>query len=496
VVTAGNDGALADLLIDFSGRSVLVLGDVMLDSWVYGQVERISPEAPIPVLRIERRLKTLGGAGNVAQNVAALGGRAILVGVIGDDEAGRDLQTLSLTSGRIDEHLIVAPLRPTTVKTRYVANGQQLLRVDDEITPPLDAATDEKLLQVFRAALPDAEIVVLSNYAKGVFSDVVLRGAIEAARAAGLAIIVDPKSSDFARYQGVTVLKPNRLEASKATGIDGADDATTEAAGRRALELTAAEAILITRGDRGLSVISRSNPALHLPTHARAVFDVSGAGDTVLATFAVALAGGADLADAARLSNVAAGIVVGKPGTATVSRDELAEALHVDDLLATDRKVMALDGAVAQIAEWRARGLKIGFTNGCFDLIHPGHVALLARARMACDRLVIGLNTDASIHGLKGPERPIQNEGARATVMASIGAVDLVVPFAEETPIKLIEAIRPDVLIKGADYTVDQVVGAAFVQSYGGRVFLAPLEQGQSTTRTIAKIRAAGGSLS
>jgi D-beta-D-heptose 7-phosphate kinase/D-beta-D-heptose 1-phosphate adenosyltransferase len=491
-MTVGRDGALADLMIDFSGLSVLVLGDLMLDCWVYGQVERISPEAPIPVLRIEpeRERWTLGGASNVAENVAALGAQTSLIGVTGRDAAAAQMARLT---GRIDTCLIAAPDRPTTVKTRYIANGQQLLRADQESAAPLDEDIAAAVLDAYRARLERADIVILSDYAKGVLCDTVLAGAIAAAKARGIPIIADPKRLDFARYHGVTVLKPNRLEAGRATGIDCVDDGSTEAAGRQALASSAAEAILVTRGEHGLSVIPANGPALHLPTRARRVFDVSGAGDTVIAVFAVALAGGAGLADAARLANIAAGIVVAKPGTATVSRDELAEALHVDDLLATDRKIMVLDQAQARLAEWRARGLKVGFTNGCFDLIHPGHVALLSRARATCDRLVVGLNTDASIQRLKGPERPIQSEGARATVMASIGAVDLVIPFAEDTPIRLIEAIRPEVLIKGADYTIDQVVGAGFVQSYGGRVALVPLEQGQSTTRTIARIRAANG---
>jgi|HubBroStandDraft_1064217.scaffolds.fasta_scaffold00141_13 D-beta-D-heptose 7-phosphate kinase/D-beta-D-heptose 1-phosphate adenosyltransferase len=491
-MTAGRDGALADLLIDFSGLTVLVLGDLMLDCWVYGQVERISPEAPIPVLRIEpeRQRWTPGGASNVAENVRALGARTILIGVVGTDAAGAEMARL--TDG-IDACLIAAAGRPTTVKTRYLANGQQLLRADQESAAPLDDATAAAVLGTFGAQLARADIVILSDYAKGVLCDAVLEGAIAAAKSAGVPIVADPKRLDFARYRGITILKPNRLEASRATGIDCIDDLSTEAAGRRALAATAAEAIVVTRGEHGLSVIPAGAPALHLPAQARRVFDVSGAGDTTIAVFAVALAGGAGLADAAKLANLAAGIVVAKPGTATVTRGELAEALHVDDLLATDAKVMVLDQALARLAEWRRRGSRIGFTNGCFDIIHPGHVALLTSARALCDRLVVGLNTDASIRRLKGPGRPMTAEGARATVMASIGFVDLVVPFAEDTPIRLIEAIRPDVLIKGADYTVDQVVGADFVQSYGGSVALVPLVQGQSTTRTIARIRAASG---
>jgi D-beta-D-heptose 7-phosphate kinase/D-beta-D-heptose 1-phosphate adenosyltransferase len=491
-MTTARDGALVDLMIDFSGCTVLVLGDLMLDHWVYGQVERVSAEAPIPVLRIEpdRQRWTPGGACNVAENVAALGARAILIGVVGTDGAAAQMRALTAS---FDACLVAAPERPTTVKTRYIAQGQQLLRADQESTAALDPATADAVLDAYRDRLAQADVVVLSDYAKGVLCDAVLSGAIEAARASGVPVVVDPKRQDFSAYRGATVLKPNRLEIRRATGIDCADDAAAEIAGRQVLAAVEARAVLLTRGEHGLSVIPADGPALHLPTRARRVFDVSGAGDTTIAAFAVMLAGGADIADAARLANTAAGLVVGKPGTASVSRDELAQALHDDDILATDRKIAALDPALARIAGWRAAGFRIGFTNGCFDLIHPGHVALLSQARALCDRLVIGLNTDSSIKRLKGPERPIQSEGARATVMASIGAVDLVVPFAEDTPIRLIEAIHPEVLIKGADYTVEQVVGAELVQSYGGRVALVPLAQGQSTTRTIARIRAVEG---
>jgi D-beta-D-heptose 7-phosphate kinase / D-beta-D-heptose 1-phosphate adenosyltransferase len=484
---------LPDAPLDFSAVSVLVLGDLMLDCWVHGQVERISPEAPIPVLRIDdaKQRWTLGAAANVALNVAALGARAILVGATGEDAAAEQMAVLAASTPHLETALVADPTRPTTVKTRYIANGQQLLRADQESTAPLGEAATAQLLDAFRARLQEADVVVFSDYAKGVLSDAVLKGAIAAARDARVPVVVDPKRADFAWYHGVSVLKPNRLEIRRATGIDCRDDASTEAAGRAALAQAEAQAILVTRGEHGMSVIPADGATLHLPTQARRVFDVSGAGDTVAAVFAVALARGQSLAEAAKLANLAAGIVVAKPGTATVSRAELAEALHVGKLLAADRKIVDLAQAQTRIAQWRAQGLKLGFTNGCFDIYHPGHVALLEFARTTCDRLVVGLNTDGSIARLKGPERPMQKEAARATVMASIGAVDLVVLFAEDTPMRLIEALRPDVLIKGADYTVEQVVGAALVQSYGGRVALVPLEPGHSTTGTIARIRAA-----
>ena len=479
----------------FARCTVLVLGDVMLDAYVYGHVERVSPEAPIPVLRIDNRREMLGGAGNVARNVAALGARVILVGVAGEDEAGRSIATqlAEADGGRISGRLVIDQGRPTTRKTRFVSGTQQLLRVDEEIARPIGGATAEAVLARFKEALAESDIVILSDYSKGVLSEAVLAAAIAAAHAAGKRVVADPKSRDFSRYRHVDVLKPNRLEITQATGIDCRDDATTEQAGRAALATAEAGAVIVTRGAHGVSIIPKDGPALHLPTLARAVFDVSGAGDTLVSCLAVALAAGADLAEATELANAAAGIVVGKAGTECVSPTELAQGLHLGALIETDRKVATLTGALDQVARWRAAGLRVGFTNGCFDLIHPGHVRLLGQARAACDRLIVGLNADASVKRLKGPERPVQNEVARATVMASIGAVDLVILFGEDTPLALIEALRPDVLIKGADYRIDQVVGADVVQSYGGKVVLADLEAGQSTTGTIGRIREING---
>lgn len=489
-----SDGAAA-----FRGRRVVVLGDVMLDTWIDGHIERISPEAPIPVLRIDRRREMLGGAGNVARNIAALGGTAILVGVVGKDEPGRRLACLLGESeawpGHIDGRLVAAPTAPTTHKTRYVAAGQQVLRVDEEVAAPIAGAISEGIIAAVETALAEADALILSDYAKGALTDPVIDRAIAAARARGKPIVVDPKGRDFARYRGASVLTPNRLEAAAATGIECIDDAASERAGRQILAAAAADAVLVTRGPQGLSVIPRDGAVAHAPTRARAVFDVSGAGDTLVATLALGLAAGMTLLDAAHLANAAAGVVVAKPGTATLSPRELSDAVHSDRADEVYGKIADLDTALEQIARWRAAGARIGFTNGCFDLIHPGHVRLLSKARGQCDRLIVGLNADASVKRLKGDERPIQNETARATVMASIGAVDLVVLFAEDTPMRLIEAIRPEVLVKGADYAPSEVVGGDFVQGYGGRLYLVPLEAGHSTTGTISRIAASGGAV-
>ena len=479
---------LARHLAAFGALTLLVLGDVMLDRYVHGEVRRISPEAPIPVLRARTRRSVLGGAGNVAENAVALGAKAVLVGLVGDDAAAAEI--IAALAGRIGDGLVRVADRPTTVKTRFVSGGHQLLRLDEEEAAPAPAATEQRLLAAFRAALPAADVVVLSDYEKGVLTDTVLSAAIAMARAAGKPIVVDPKRERFEAYAGVTVLSPNVLEVTRATGIQANDEEGAARAGEAALAQAGAAAVLVKRSEKGLTLVRHGLPPRHVPTRAVAVADVSGAGDTLVTAFALALASGADMPEAALLANIAAGLAVAKQGTATVSRAELAAALHREEVLAIDSKVMELDAALAQIAAWREGGARVGFTNGCFDLIHPGHVRLLAAARAQCDRLVVGLNSDASVQRLKGPDRPVQNAAARATVMASMAASDLVVIFDEDTPESLIRAILPDVLIKGADYTIDQVVGADIVQSAGGRVALIALEQGHSTTGTIRRINA------
>ena len=393
---------------------------------------------------------------------------------------------------RITDRLVRAPGRPTTVKTRFMSGSHQLLRLDEEVTGSIEPWLEEELLAAFAAALPTAAIVVLSDYAKGVLTDAVLSRAIAMSRDAGRIVIADPKRVRFDAYRHVGVLTPNAAEVSRATGIAASDDAGAVAAGEAALEQAAADAVLVKRSDKGLTLVRREHPALHIPTRAQEVADVSGAGDTLVIAFAIALACGAPMHEAAALANVAAGIVVGKPGTATVTHTDLFEALHRNELMTIDQKVAELEIALGRIAAWRAAGLRIGFTNGCFDLIHPGHVRLLARARAACDRLAVGLNSDASVRRLKGVGRPVQSETARATVIASMASTDLVVIFDADTPERLIAAIRPELLFKGADYRFDQVVGADVVHANGGKVMLIPLEEGFSTTNTIRHINTRG----
>jgi D-beta-D-heptose 7-phosphate kinase/D-beta-D-heptose 1-phosphate adenosyltransferase len=442
------------------------------------------------VLRAAERRSVLGGAANVAANIASLGGAATLIGVIGHDTAAAECTALLAALPAITSRLIRCEARPTTLKTRFMSAGHQLLRLDEELADPLAPADEDAILAALAAALPGVRAMVLSDYGKGVLTDRILRSAIAAATTAGVPVIADPKRTDFAGYRGVTVLTPNALEVSAASGIAATTDAAAAAAGASALAQSGALAVLVTRSEHGMTLVRPGEPPLHVPARARGVADVSGAGDTMAAALAIALACGAPLPEAATLANAAAGVAVTKPGTATVSHAELAAALHRHELMAIDEKIVDLAAARARIADWRRQGLRVGFTNGCFDLIHPGHVRLLARARAACDRLVVALNSDASVRRLKGPERPVQSETARATVMASMTSADLVMLFTEDTPEQLIRAILPDVLIKGADYTVAQVVGADIVQANGGQMILIPLEEGFSTTNTIRRASA------
>lgn len=489
---ADGDTALAPLLAGFPNRRVLIVGDVMLDRYVLGDVRRISPEAPIPVLRAAQRRAVPGGAANVARNVASMGAHATLIGVVGSDEGAAELTSLLMAAG-IDARLITDPRRPTTVKTRFMSGNHQLLRLDEEDGRAISDDIEAAVLHAYAAALQSADVVVLSDYAKGLLTDAVLARAIDLARDAGRPIVADPKRAHFEAYRHVTVLTPNLSEVGRATGIHETDDDSVERAGEMARRQADAGAVIVTRSEHGLSIVAANSAARHVPTRAREVADVSGAGDTFVAALSIMLASRASLDDAAVIANIAAGVSVAKPGTATVDHAELLAALHHREMQTLEDKVADLDVALRQIAAWRAQKLRVGFTNGCFDLIHPGHVRLLHKARAACDRLVVGLNTDASVKRLKGADRPVQNELARATVMASIASSDLVVLFEEDTPERLIEAIRPDMLFKGADYSIDQVVGGAYVQQHGGRVVLIDLEEGHSTSNTIRRINATAG---
>jgi D-beta-D-heptose 7-phosphate kinase/D-beta-D-heptose 1-phosphate adenosyltransferase len=483
-----NGASLASALDRLTRVRIAVIGDVMLDRYAYGDVERISPEGPIPVFRRRRTVAMLGGAGNVVRNIGALGAKAALIGLIGADSEGREIASLVAAEAGVQARLIADRERATTVKTRFVAGQQQLLRADDETDGSPPKRLVRELITTARRTAAHADAIVLSDYGKSAVTAEVAAAAIAAARRRGIPVVVDPKGTDWSRYRGATLVTPNRRELEEAYGKPVSGDAAVVTAARALMRRYRLEAMLVTRSAEGMTAVT-ANDVHHLSAEAREVFDVSGAGDTVVAAIAVGLAAGLSLTDAARIANAAAGIVVAKLGTAVAYRSEVFGALHASGLAGAERKVATAASAVDRVALWRRQGLKVGFTNGCFDLLHPGHLHLLRQARAACDRLVVGLNTDASVGRLKGPTRPVQSESARAAVLGSLIDVDLVVPFGEETPIKLIHALRPDVLVKGADYTVKTVVGAPFVKSYGGRIVLAQLKPGHSTTATVARLR-------
>jgi D-beta-D-heptose 7-phosphate kinase/D-beta-D-heptose 1-phosphate adenosyltransferase len=479
--------ALANGLAAFRRASVLVVGDAMLDRYVYGEVTRVSPEAPIPVIAVEREVAMPGGAGNVVRNITALGASAAFVTVVGDDAAGSDLTALIGGQPKVEPWLLVQGGRQTTLKTRYIAAGQQLLRADRETTDAIHHKLSERLVRIAGEAMAACRAVVLSDYRKGVLAGDAARRIIAAAKAAGRITIVDPKGPDWSRYTGADVVTPNRRELSEAAMLPTDTPEEVVAAAAQLIAAHGFGAVLCTRSEDGMTLVRPGVEPVHFAAEAREVFDVSGAGDTVVAALAAGLAAGLALPVAARLANIAAGVVVGKIGTAVARESEILAVLA--PATGALRKVVTREEAVEQVERWRRRGWRIGFTNGCFDLLHPGHVHLLEQARSWCDRLVVGVNSDASVKRLKGAARPIQGEAARAAVLASLATVDCVAVFEDDTPIELIRLLKPDVLVKGADYTVAQVVGGDIVQGYGGEVRLAQLLPGNSTTATVARIK-------
>jgi len=479
---------LQHLLERAASVKIAVVGDLMLDRYVYGAVERVSPEAPIPVMSRSRETAMLGGAGNVARNLAALGVHVELAAVSGDDAAAGELLDLIKAEPGLEADLVVDPARPTTVKTRFVAGGQQLLRLDAESPAPLHGAAEARLAAAAETAIAGAGVALLSDYAKGALTPAVIATCLAAAAAAGAPVVVDPKGRSFSPYGAADLIKPNGKELALVTGHPVDTDAEVETALSVALDGCEAKAILVTRAGAGMSLAVRGQPVRHFKARARQVFDVSGAGDTTLAALGAALAGGAHIDAAIEFALLASGVVVGKVGTAAVTPAELIDAEVAQRLAVQETKIAPLDAVLACVSHWRNAGLKIGFTNGCFDILHRGHVAYLAAARQACDRLIVAVNTDASVRVLKGEGRPVNDLEGRALVLAGLASVDLVTPFDAETPIALITAIRPDVLLKGADYTVETVVGADEVQAYGGQVVLVPLVEGYSTSAAIRKM--------
>jgi D-beta-D-heptose 7-phosphate kinase / D-beta-D-heptose 1-phosphate adenosyltransferase len=467
--------------------TVLVVGDVMCDVYLWGTVQRISTEAPVPIFESTGRHQVLGGAANVAANLRALGCEVRLLGVVGADAAGRCVRELLHRQGIDDTALLEDAARPTTEKTRLVAQQQHVLRLDQESREPLTPDLIERALQHSRALLADVDGLVCSDYHKGVCTPGLLEPLFAMARAAGKPIVVDPKGRDFSRYAGATVIKPNLAEVERASGHPVADPMALADAAEMLLCQSQAQALLVTRGKDGMSLFHPLQEPVHIPARAREVFDVTGAGDTVLATLSMALLCGLPLVEAARLANAAAGVVVGKVGTAVVSPAELRAALRADGV-GSEHKILPVDTLALLLQQRQQCGESIVFTNGCFDLLHVGHIQYLQQARALGDCLVVALNDDASVRLLKGERRPLLPQQERTRILAALGCVDYVTIFGDATPLALITRLRPNVLVKGGDYTPATVVGREVVEAYGGRVCIMPYVAGVSTTEIIGSI--------
>lgn len=485
---------ISRIINDLPKAHLVCVGDVVLDYFVHGIVSRISPEAPIPILLEKQHIFSLGGVGNVVRNLSSLGASCVFIGVVGNDKDGDQVESLAKDLPGVDSFLVRSPIRPTTRKVRYVSQGgAQILRVDREHTTDILDATIQKMLQKVKETLTPQSGLILSDYGKGILSLQLLKELITYARSIGAFIAVDPKGNDYSRYTGASLLTPNLKELSEATGLPVEGDEAVIKAAMKLLQENEIENLLVTRSHEGMTLVQKNGSVAHIPTKAIEVYDVSGAGDTVVAAITAAHLTGASLEEAAHFSNIAAGVVVGKVGTATVSPQEIIDAATSSSASSSSslsklEPVTNWEEALAQVTLWHREGHKVGFTNGCFDLLHPGHIKILREARAACNRLIVGLNSDSSVRNLKGDSRPIQNEIARATVLNALECVDMVVLFSEETPRELIHYLKPDVLVKGADYKVEEIAGADFVLSSGGEVKLVDLLPGHSTTNTLKRV--------
>ncbi len=471
----------------FGQIKVLVVGDIMLDRYIIGDVDRISPEAPVPVIRHAQRYERPGGAANVAMNLAGLGCQAFLAGFWGDDGEKGELLALIEKAG-VNSVGVVSSSLPTISKTRIVGRTQQLLRLDIESRDAYPAVESERLIARAEELAGKVHAVILSDYAKGALTDELCARVIRAARAAGVPVLADPKTPNFSKYSGATTICPNLSELSAATGIASHKTDEMLAAAQHLIAEHDIQFLTVTMSEKGIRVLSPGEAVYHSPARAREVFDVSGAGDTVIATLAASMAGGLHIHTAVELANLAAGIVVGKVGTVPIAQHELIAALTPSSGLNSGEKVLDLERVKLRVAEWRASGETIVFTNGCFDLLHVGHITLLEDCRKFGSKLVLGLNTDMSVSRLKGPSRPIISQNDRARVMSALAAVDAVVLFDEETPLELIRSLKPNVLVKGGDYTIETVVGHEDVLASGGRVEIVPTVEGFSTTNIVKKM--------
>jgi D-beta-D-heptose 7-phosphate kinase/D-beta-D-heptose 1-phosphate adenosyltransferase len=489
---------LIGLVERFGRPRIGVVGDLMLDRYVFGDAERVSPEAPVQIIRAVQEETRIGGAGSVVNNLLALGARVAAFGVLGADGAGDEIIGRLRSCGATTRGVLRVPGRPTTIKTRFVGRAQhrhpqQVLRVDWEDDQPLDGQAENRLLAKLSKFVAAADAIVASDYNKGVLTPRVMHELIRQARRRRVPVLVDPlKGRDYSKYAGATLLTPNRLETELASGVRLTGPEAIRRAAKRLMGDLRLQALVITLDKEGAYLATRGKPGQKVPTRARPVYDVTGAGDMVIAVLAMAVAAGATLLDAVRLANVAGGLEVEKFGVQTVSREEIVGELLTEARRSGD-KVRSLQNLLVDLGRHRARGETIVWTNGCFDVIHAGHIGYLEFAGRQGDVLVIGLNSDASTRSIKGPDRPICNQDQRAKVLAAVECIDYIVIFDDPTPERLIEAVRPDVLVKGEDWRHKGVVGREFVEAHGGRVVLAPIAKGLSTTALVARIRGEKG---
>jgi len=479
-----NHSKLIKIINGIKNIKILVIGDIMLDKYIFGSVDRISPEAPIPIIDINKTESKVGGAGNVLKNLNSLNVKTSFISIIGNDDSGKILKKNIEKLNNVEYALLIDKNRKTSVKTRYIVDGQQLFRADEETPYILDKNLKERIFQYFKLFIEQADIIIFSDYGKGLFLDNFCQKLIKHAKKVKKRIIIDPKGDNFEKYKGAFFVTPNLKEAHKATNINPINNMLVEKSGKLIINNNWATNVLLTRGSDGLSIIQKTK-INHFKANSEEVFDVTGAGDTVIALFSAAIAAGNNHIDAAHFSNLGASIVIKKSGTVSLKKEEFIKSFNSKNKL----KILDDSNLKTTITKWKSNNHKIGFTNGCFDLLHSGHIDMFLKAAESCDRLIVAINTDASIKRLKGKTRPILDLASRKKIISSLEMIDAVISFEDDNPLKLIKFIKPDVLYKGADYKINEIVGAGFIKKNGGKTIRIKLTKNQSTTRLISILK-------
>lgn len=478
---------LKKVLASDSKIKVLVVGDLMLDEYIWGSVDRVSPEAPVQVVEARSENYVPGGAANVANNLVALGYDVSLVGTIGDDHNGNKLTQMLKQENINCEGIRILKHRPTINKIRIIAHNQQILRIDREVKGTISEKMEQEIIDYIDSTIPTVDGIICSDYLKGLLTNNILKAIITGSKRHRKLVFVDPKGKDFLKYRGASVLTPNEHEVEVASIEIGRDSYELTKAAKKIIAMVQLDSLLVTRGKDGMCLFETGKDPMHIPTEAKEIYDVTGAGDTVIATFAMAVLSGLNFEEAAKIANKAAGIVVGKVGTAVIHKEDIKNILE-ESVLHSAQNILPLNELKQIVSQAKSYRKSIVFTNGCFDIIHSGHIEFLQKASELGDLLIVGLNSDSSVRKLKGEGRPIKTEQERASILAALKYVDYIVIFPEETPESMIRELRPDIVVKGSDYSVDQVVGRDIVEQYGGRVELVPIVQGFSTSTLVNDI--------